>query len=96
MYRDNSRNKIAGQRRYGRRRRSLSSRLFRPFERLAVGALSLRWPFYRRADVLLASELEDPDAELLARNDYGLPEADLTEEQRREAIRRIRQRPRIG
>ena len=72
--------------------------MLRPFERLAIATHLLRGPFQFRlaGAAMLESELREDDADFMAPNPSGLPEADLTEEQRQEAIRRIKNRPRIG
>jgi len=54
------------------------------------------WPWHGRVMAHAAEDMLDDEADLFAPNHAGLPEANLTEEQRREAIRRIKQKPRIG
>jgi hypothetical protein len=56
------------------------------------------WPWSRASWVQqdLIDDYLDGEAALHAPNTTGLPEADLSEEQRQEAIRRMRNKPRIG
>lgn len=79
--------------RRGKSRRGILATLARIFHRMAWLGMAMRLP---SRGLQILGPMDDEEAELTARNDIGLPEADLTEEQRAEAIRRIKRKPRIG
>jgi hypothetical protein len=61
----------------------------------AVHLLSLL-PWLGRSSLLSRDDAPSADEEQRQANVTGLPEAELTEAQRQEAVRRARNKPRIG
>ena len=77
-------------------RRRIVARLLRPFKLFLKASHIVRGPFGLRHAASFEDELTRDEAALFAPNTTGIPEASLTEDERREALRRTRSKPRIG